>query len=555
MILIIGILVVENIVIFGLADFDNSSCVVNDVVVQVIGECLLEEFCEIIVELIVGLELCDDNGILGDGDDDIFIFEVFVINVGVGIGWMVNDGIMGIYGDMIIFGFYSVVDIGDVLIFMIIDNDEVVCVDVFEVMVFNCINDCNLMVDVLNMVCNDEGMLNDLIDDIYIFDLIIYGMYVGDIWIVDDGIMGNFGDMISFGLYFIIDGNMIFDVVLDVNDNCVFIVLVIVLQFCFEVCDIEVVIFNVICDDNGILGDSSDDIFSFIVLVIGDDISNSWIVLDEIGMFIQFGMIGMFIVFNLGSLIVDGLVSIIFWDISNLDCEVMVEIIFFVLCFVVLCIIFVDVVIEFCDNNGNVDFVDDIFIFIIMVNGDDVDGSWMVDFDNLSGEYGIIYIFGLYFVGIDFDFIIFNVGNVLCSLNVLVDVLDECFEILDCDIIFVFVFNIECDDMGIVVFEDDIFVFQVLVVVLDENGILLMGAWVIDFVGSIFEGIYNVFFQVFEILVDVIFFEVVDLNVVDVLFEDCFISLLFILLIVFEIDCLDDIDFVVCIQDVQYIDG
>ncbi|WP_293565334.1 T9SS type A sorting domain-containing protein [Phaeodactylibacter sp.] len=554
-ILITGIPADENTLISGLADLNNSSCVVSDLIVQATGECSPEEPCEITAELIAGSELCNDNGTPGDGDDDTFTFEVLVTNAGAGTGWTANDGTTGIYGDTVTFGPYSAAEIGDVLTFTITDNDEATCADAFEVTVPNCTNDCNLTADVLNMACNDEGTPNDPTDDTYTFDLIIHGTHVGDTWTADDGTTGNFGDTISFGPYLITDGNTTFDVVPDANDNCVLTVLVTAPQPCSEACDIEAAISSVTCDDNGTPGDSSDDTFSFTALVTGEDISNSWIALDETGMPIQFGMTGMPTVFNLGSLIADGPVSITFRDISNPDCEVTVEVTPPAPCSVAPCTISADVAIESCDNNGNADPSDDTFTFTITVTGDDADGSWTADFDNLSGEYGTTYTFGPYPVGTDLDFTISNVGNALCSSNVFVDAPDECPETLDCDIISASAFNIECDDMGTAAPDDDIFVFQVLVAALDENGIPSTGAWAIDFAGSTFEGIYNVPSQVFEIPVDATSSEAVDLNVVDALSEDCFTSLSLILPIVPEIDCPDDTDFAVRTQDVQYIDG
>ncbi len=552
--LISGIPADENTVISGLADLDNSSCVVSDIIVQATGECSPEEPCEITAELIVGSELCDDNGTPGDGDDDTFTFDVVVTNTGAGSGWTSNAGISGSYGDTITFGPYAADAIGDLLTFTITDNDDVSCSDAFEVTVPNCTNDCNLTADVLNMACNDEGTPNDPTDDTYTFDLVIHGTHVGDTWTAEDGTTGNFGDTISFGPYLIVDGNTTFDVVPDANDNCVLTVLVTAPQPCSEACDIEAAISNVTCDDNGTPGDSSDDTFSFTALVTGEDVSSSWIALDENGMPIQFGMTGMPTVFNLGNLIADGPVSITFRDISNPDCEVTVEVTPPAPCSVAPCTISADVAIESCDNNGNADPADDTFTFTITVTGEDVDGSWTADFDNLSGEYGTTYTFGPYPVGTDLDFTISNVGNALCSSDVFVEAPAECAQ-RPCDIVSASAFNIECDDMGTAAPEDDIFVFQVLVAALDENGIPSTGTWAIDFAGSTFEGIYNVPSQVFEIPVDATSSEAVDLNVVDALSEDCFTSLSLTLPIVPEIDCPDDTDFAVRTQDVQFING
>jgi uncharacterized repeat protein (TIGR01451 family) len=554
-ILIAGIPAGENTLISGLADLDNSSCVVNDLIVQATGTCSPEEPCAITAELILGSELCDDNGTPGDGDDDSFTFDVVVTNVGLGTGWTVDDGTTGLYGDTVTFGPYSAVDIGDLLTFTITDNDDSLCADVVEVTVPNCTNDCNLTASILNMECDDEGTPNDPSDDTYAFDLVINGTYVGDTWTAEDGTVGAFGDTISFGPYLITDGSTTFEVLPDANDNCVLTVLVSAPQPCSQACDIEAAISDVTCDDNGTPGDDSDDTFSFTALVTGDDISNTWIALDEAGMPIQFGMIGLPTVFDLGSLIADGPRNITFRDISNPDCKVTIEVVPPAPCSVAPCTIAADVAVEACDNNGTSDPADDTFTFTITVTGDDVDGSWTADFDNLSGDYGTTYTFGPYPVGTDLDFSVSNAGSAVCSTNAFVDAPDACPETLDCNIISAAAFNINCDDQGTAVPEDDIFVFQVLVAALDANGIPSTGSWEIDYAGSTFEGIYNIPSQLFEISVDETSSEVLDLNVIDALSTDCFTSLSLTLPIVPEIDCPDDTDFVVRTQEVQYIDG
>ena len=476
-------------------------------------------------------------------------------NAGAGTAWTANDGTTGLYGDTVTFGPYSAANIGNLLTFTIFDNYDASCTDIIEVTVPNCTNNCNLAADVLNMECNDAGTPNDVSDDTYTFDLAIEGTYVGDTWTAENGTTGNFGDTISFGPYLIADGNTTFDVIPDANDNCVLTVLVTAPQPCSAACDIEAAIADVTCDDNGTPGDSSDDTYSFTALVTGDDMGNSWIALDPTDMPVQFGMTGMPAVFNMGNLIADGPVNITFRDISNPNCQVTVEVVPPAPCSTAPCTIAADVAIESCDNNGTSDPADDTFTFTITVTGDDVDGGWTAGFDNLSGEYGTTYTFGPYPAGTDLDFSISNAGSAVCSTNVFVDAPDVCPGTLDCDIISAAAFNIDCDDQGTVAPEDDIFVFQVLVAAQDENGVPSTGTWEIDYAGSTFEGTYNILSQVFEIPVDAITTEVLDLNVVDALSADCSTSVSLTLPIVPEIDCPEDTDFIVRTQAVQSING
>lgn len=76
-----------------------------------------------------------------------------------------------------------------------------------------------------DLCCDDNGMLNDLLDDVYYFDMVFISIVlVGFSWMVEDLnlIIGEYGqNVVIFGLYLIEEEGVVFFLVIsDVNLNC-----------------------------------------------------------------------------------------------------------------------------------------------------------------------------------------------------------------------------------------------------------------------------------------------------------------------------------------------
>lgn len=139
--------------------------------------------------------------------------------------------------------------------------------------------DCDLIGEVVVVCCDDNGILFDFIDDIFYVDFSIIGFGVGISvgWIVIvDGVLVGGGDysgvIVIVGLFLISGGDVLLYVI-DVNDiGCCVILRVDVLEFCLLLlCDLEVVLIVVDCDDNGIGFDLLDDVYFVFFNVIGSN--------------------------------------------------------------------------------------------------------------------------------------------------------------------------------------------------------------------------------------------------------------------------------------------
>lgn len=218
------------------------------------------------------------------------------------MSWIVNDGINGVYDEVVSFGFY-VISSGDVILFFIDDVDEE-CIVELMIFVFEiCFDQCLIMVFVSNYQCDDNNIFFDLEDDFFIFDFIVEVVNnVGLGWIQFFGNNGEYGVVYMQGLFLIVDGlfNMVVEDVVDVS--CIVFVVINLLLVCLDDCMLFVEVEVIYCDDNGILEDMSDDEFIYVFLVIGVNIGDFWIVSD--GMIGSYGEVVEFIV---GYEYVDGL--------------------------------------------------------------------------------------------------------------------------------------------------------------------------------------------------------------------------------------------------------
>lgn len=124
---------------------------------------------------------------------------------------------------------------------------------------------------IIDLVCNNNGILMDLSDDMYSFELIVIvvNMLVVEFIVIVNGIMyiELFGMLIIIGI--LVDEDVIIINILVVGeDDClVEDIMVLVIGECFDDCLIEVVVVDLVCDFNGII-DLGDDMYSFELMVI-----------------------------------------------------------------------------------------------------------------------------------------------------------------------------------------------------------------------------------------------------------------------------------------------
>ncbi|WP_211356804.1 DUF7507 domain-containing protein [Phaeodactylibacter luteus] len=552
--LITGVPAAQNLLIQGLHAIGDPSCQAAPIEIAATGVCAEDAPCNLQATVVDGTILCDDNGTPGNPADDSFTFGLLVENSGAGTSWMANNGTTGAYGQVATFGPFPAADAGGTLSFTVEDADQESCGVSFEVAVPNCTNDCNLDANILNMACDDQGTADPL-DDTYAFDLVIHGSHVGETWTAENGTAGTFGDTISFGPYLIAEGNVTFNVTPDANDNCVLTVLVTAPHPCSVApCGISAQALDVACNNAGTPESPADDTFTFSVLIDGDDVGANWIAYNAAGLPVQFGLFGVPAPINASYLIAEGDALITIRDLSNPDCEFLLEVPAPAPCSVAPCEILAQAAASACDDNGTpADPSDDTFTFTLRVTGGG--DSFVSELEGVAGAYDTTYTFGPYPVGQDLAFSIADAAQDTCTATVVVEAPNACSNVEQpCDIASVSAFNINCDDQGTADASDDLFTFQLLVLSNGAPG--GTAGWALDLGGQAITGAFNEPSVVIEVPATITGEGgTLSIQVYDANSTDCFQALTFSLPIALQLECPEDTDQASRLQTVQYLDG
>ena len=134
-----------------------------------------------------------------------------------------------------------------------------------------CSSDCEIDVDVSNVVCDDAGTGFDNADDVFFFDVVLTGQNIGPSWRADDPVMTvtNYGQTASFGPYVISNGPVTIRTVDTQDDFCRTSFTVDPPQPCSDSCALTLLTREEgPCNDNNTGPDKTDDFF-FIELEIG----------------------------------------------------------------------------------------------------------------------------------------------------------------------------------------------------------------------------------------------------------------------------------------------
>ena len=216
---------------------------------------------------------CDDNGTPLDPSDDFYLvsinasainggsngtYEVFIDNV---LSYSFNYGALS---DFTVPANNQVIDI------RIADSQLTSCfTDYSSPSLVPCSGDCEVNVNVTNVICNDNGTSNDADDDIFSFEIeveIINGE--STFYIPEVDFTGNTGEVYSFENYLILDGAINWTIQSNGSQTCETIINVTPPVNCSDPCTIDLVYLNIgDCEDNG-TGNNSDDDFYFIEIEI-----------------------------------------------------------------------------------------------------------------------------------------------------------------------------------------------------------------------------------------------------------------------------------------------
>ncbi|MEL6986413.1 MAG: hypothetical protein AAGK97_01170, partial [Bacteroidota bacterium] len=346
--------------------------------------------CEI-TDVIIDLILCDDNGTPSDPTDDLFTFELEAIGFNLApFGWFATDpnATSGVYNNITGMGPYRINQ--SPLNFRLVDLNNSTCF--FNVEIDQqepCSDACNIEdVEIINIICDDQGTDNDPTDDTYTFELIANAINSAPGWNANDPSFaaGNYGDTILMGPYLIANGDLSFTIRDNAAPNsCNFEVNVTAPPSCSFPCAVTSIdLENVVCDyTNGTL--------TFDLFVQGENNSETWIANDPNNTTGEYNTNVAFGPFNINQ----AAFFISITDAMDDDCLDSILIDPMALC--PPCRLNEPVVSELlCNNNGTPDDpTDDTFTFNVTISGDNVASDWTAD-DPLAtvGNYNTPVAFG-----------------------------------------------------------------------------------------------------------------------------------------------------------------
>jgi uncharacterized repeat protein (TIGR01451 family) len=220
---------------------------------------------------------CDDNGTGSDASDDIYYADIVVTGFNTSEnGFRIGD-LTGQYGQQITVGPFPIAG-GDVNI-TVVDLDDTDCtvsVDLFAP-TETCSDDCEIFAEVSNIVCDDNGTPTIREDDTFTFDVVVTGFNFSDNWETTEGATGAYGEVVTLGPFPIADGD-ISTLITDAGDDaCSVAINVEAPAPCSDQCDIvSAGLQDILCDDNGTPTDPTDDTYTFVLVVTGSNVSDTW---------------------------------------------------------------------------------------------------------------------------------------------------------------------------------------------------------------------------------------------------------------------------------------
>ncbi len=301
--------------ILDIVDAADASCT-TQVIAQAPATC--SPTCTITA--VISNVQCNDEG-TNDPSDDTYTFEVLVTGQNTGTTWMTSGGITGTYGTITTAGPFLISD-GDQTLDIVDAADAVCTTQVIAPAPATCSPTCSISIATLNFLCNDNGTVSQQNDDYYEVQI--------DATVSNGGSTNNFEvfvNSVSQGLFVYGVGGT-FNVpadgsspTIEIRDEteiaCTDSQVIGPLDPCTGDCVLQATVINVLCDDNGTGNDSSDDTYTFELLVVGQNTSGQW-QLEGGGLSGDFGNL----VLAGPYLISDGNQILTIEDVVNTDCEI-----------------------------------------------------------------------------------------------------------------------------------------------------------------------------------------------------------------------------------------
>jgi len=386
--------------------------------------------CDIVV--VVSNITCNNAGSPSDDTDDLFFFDVLVTGANTGMSWTANDvnNSNGFYGQVTTLGPYDIAN--GALNFTITDSEDNTCTAMVMVTEpSTCSTTCSISNMIVDLECNNFGTPSDPSDDTYTVELIVSGLNLGPSWTADDPLLssGLYGVNEVLGPYDISTGPFMFTIADMDNPACVTIVNVNPPPTCSDLCDIDAIVDNIVCNNGGTPSDPSDDSFTFDVTVTGLNTGASWGATDPGMTTGSYGIPQAFGPYPISGGDVNFTIS------DNLDgaCQTSVMVVAPSTCSDV-CDITATVGLTTCqDNNSPSDPSDDTFSFEVVVTGANTGSMWTSDDPSgLTGNYGTPVIFGPYDISNGAVTInLFDAVDGLCTTVIMVAPPSTCSDLCD----------------------------------------------------------------------------------------------------------------------------
>jgi hypothetical protein len=204
---------------------------------------------------------CNDNGTETNQGDDTFTARVRV--EGDNSANFTSNGESYTYGTEIEIGPFLISD-GDI-VFTATDGMYACCTETIDIDApLPCSDGCAITSGtIISTECIDQGTPTDRTDDEFTFVMVIDGVNLGSGWTSNHGDTGAYGDEITFGPYLISEGAQDFRFWDNEDEECLLTATVQPPMPCSNVCVLEPIATNAVCDNNDTPFDTSDDTYTF----------------------------------------------------------------------------------------------------------------------------------------------------------------------------------------------------------------------------------------------------------------------------------------------------
>ena len=336
---------------------------------------------------------CDDNGTPMDPTDDFYTVSITASAINGG-----SDGTYVVFIDNVLSYSFSYGVLSD---FTVPANNQVIDIRIADSQLTSCFTDfaspslapcsgdCEVNVNVTNVICNNNGTTNDADDDVFSFEIeveIINGET--SFYIPEVDFTGNTGEIYFFENYLILDGDINWTIQNNGTQICETVINIMPPASCSDPCTIELANLNIgDCEDNGTDQDPSDDTYSIeftINSVLGN--TSQYVIMDNLGN--NYGPFDYNIIQSINSIPADGLLlEFTVTDPVNGNCLESFTAEQSPCSFA--CSISANIVSISCDNNGTqADNDDDLFTAEIQIESTNGSPTGFMTSTGEQGNYG-----------------------------------------------------------------------------------------------------------------------------------------------------------------------